>query len=481
MFTSTLEGVSTIMKTVVKAGTHGHSETDARRRHPTPRCSRGMKFTLCAAGIAALLSACSVVHEMRPSTRAQEKHVQALQKLQLEVMRYADGYVGTSTEAVNTLQRELTKPEQLLLLQNWKVQQATSAYTIASGPNAVTNALDMVVLATLSRMVVQDSWVSKDWGPRAKPLQATYVSLEANAWGLVGGVLNAEQTAQLHEVIDRWRAQHPNVTAVAYIHFRDFALSMGGTGPGEPNAPGGLFSLIGIDPFSGLDPAVQEIAQTRELAERTIYYLQRAPNLLDMQVERLTYQMAVMPDARAVLADAERISMIGTASTDLVNGLPDLLNQQRDALFRQLVQTLNESNASLDSLSGNVRATLLAGTDTANALHATLQSVQQLVSQFTSQPQAPPSSPPGPPFDITQYTAMLAQATLTARELNDLAQHADGTAVALKVVTQDAETRVSGMINHIFKLLVVLVFAIAAAVLMVLLAYRRLAPRMAHS
>ena len=470
-----------MMKRVVKSDTYVQSETGARHRHPTSSRSRGVKFTLCAAGIAALLSACSVVNEVRPSKRAQEAHVQQLQKLQLEVMRYADGYVGTSTEAVNTLQRQLTKSEELLLLQDWKVQQATSAYTIASGPNAVTNALDMVVLATLSRMVVQDSWVSKAWGPRAKPIQATYVSLEANAWSLVGGgVLTAEQTAQLHEVIDSWRAQHPNVTAVAYIHFRDFALSMGGTA-GEPSAPGGLFSLIGIDPFSGLDPAVQEIAQTRELAERTIYYLQRAPNLLDMQVERLTYQMAVMPDTRAVLADAERISMIGTASTDLVNGLPDLLNQQRDALFKQLVQTLSESNASLDSLSANVRATLLAGTDTANALHATLQSVQQLVSQFTSQPQTPPSSPPGPPFDITQYTAMLAQATLTARELNDLAQHADGTAVALKVVTQDAETRVNGMINHIFKLLVVLVFAIAAAVLMVLLAYRRLAPRMAHS
>jgi hypothetical protein len=75
---------------------------------------------------------------------------------------------------------------------------------------------------------------------------------------------------------------------------------------------------------------------------------------------------------------------------------------------------------------------------------------------------------------------MLQQATLTARELNDLAQHADGTAVALKVVTQDAETRVSGLINHVFMLLVVLVFAIALAVLMVLLAYRRLAARMAH-
>jgi hypothetical protein len=33
--------------------------------------------------------------------------------------------------------------------------------------------------------------------------------------------------------------------------------------------------MLGIDPLSGLDPAIREIEQTRALAERTIYYMQR--------------------------------------------------------------------------------------------------------------------------------------------------------------------------------------------------------------
>jgi hypothetical protein len=412
---------------------------------------------------------------MHPDKKAQEAHVAKLQELQLAVMRYADGYVGTSVEAVSTLQRQLTSSEDLLLLQNWKVAQATSAYTIASGPNALTNALDMVVLATLSRMVVGDTWVTEKLGPRAKPVQVTYVKLEESAWELVSTTLTPQQITRLHQVIDTWRAQHPNVRQVAYIHFTDFASSVGAPGPGESTGSSGLFGLIGIDPFAGLDPAVQEIAQTRLLAERTIYYAQRAPNLLDMQVERLGYQFAVMPDTKALMSDVGQVSGLAGASTGLVNDLPNLIDQQRDALFKQILQTLNQSNASLSSLAENVRATLQAGTDTANALHATLQSVQQLVGQFTSQPQTPPTSPPGPPFDINQYTAALEQATLTARALNDLAQHADGTAGALKVVVQDAESRVNGLVNHIFLLLVVLVFAIAAAVLMVLVGYRRLA------
>ena len=50
--------------------------------------------------------------------------------------------------------------------------------------------------------------------------------------------------------------------------------------------------MLGLDPLTQLDPAVREITQTRELAERTIYYMQRAPSLLDMQLERITYQLA---------------------------------------------------------------------------------------------------------------------------------------------------------------------------------------------
>ena len=37
-------------------------------------------------------------------------------------------------------------------MQNWRITQASAAYTIASGPNPTINALDMIVLATLSRM-----------------------------------------------------------------------------------------------------------------------------------------------------------------------------------------------------------------------------------------------------------------------------------------------------------------------------------------
>jgi hypothetical protein len=337
----------------------------------------------------------------------------------------------------------------------------------------------MVVMATLSRMVLDDSWVTEVYGARARPVQQTYHELEGRAWNLLSeGVLTDEQTARLHQIIDQWRAEHPNVKEVAYLHFVDFARSVGAPAAGEEKKPGNLFALVGINPFAGLDPAVQQIAQTRQLAERSIYYLQRMPDLMSMQVEQLTYQYAVLPETRAILTDVNRFSLVGSASDRLVRTLPDMLDTQREGLVKDLMRTLNTESASVGTLAVQLQATLKAGTDTANAVGGALETAQKITSQFAPTPGAPPPPPgqKGPPFDIRQYTAMLAQATLTAREINTLAQNADSMLPIVRGATQDAAARIVAVENHLFMLLVLLVFAAAAAALLAALAYRRLVP-----
>jgi hypothetical protein len=434
------------------------------------------RFLTCAVVLGLVLCGCRTIERADPRKRAAEEHTQQVRKLQLEVMRYADEYTGRTRESVTRFQGGLQSADERLLTQNWKVQQASAAYTIASGPNPVSNALDMVVLASLSRMVINDSWSGN--GEPALNVHETYRSLEAEAWQLVQGVLTPEQVASLRQTITQWRAQHPNVQAVAYIHFRDFAQA---TGPGAQNSPGtaNLLAIVGIDPLSNLDPAVQEIAQTRQLAERAIYYVQRAPDLLDMQVERLSYQFAAMPETRTLLTSVDRVSLIGSSSDRLVDNLPSLLDRQREALVAQLTETLNSQSATLGTLAGQLRSALQAGTDTATAVNGALQTFEKISGQFARNP-VPASAtpqPPGPPFDIRQYTAMLEQATLTARELENLAQRSDALVPALRSATQDAGFQVRSILDHLFVLLVLLVLVIAVAALLVVLAYRRITLR----
>src|SRR5687768_16498621 len=108
-----------------------------------------------------------------------ERHAIRLQEVQLKVMRYADDYGGRMRDPLAALSVQSASPERRLDVQNWRITQTTAAYTIASGPNPVVNALDMVVLATLSRLVVEHYWQSAP----------------------------DETTESLHEVVDRafWR------------------------------------------------------------------------------------------------------------------------------------------------------------------------------------------------------------------------------------------------------------------------------------
>jgi hypothetical protein len=380
-------------------------------------------------------------------------------------MRFADEYAGGVREALSEFQRTAKGPEERLAAQAWKVQQAESAYTIASGPNSVANALDMVVLATLSRMVVEDLWTNELYRERAQRILDVHRGLEERAWNLTDPLLTDSQSARLKEVIEEWRRQNPNVRFVAYIHFNDFAKSVGAPRAGEERSSGSLFSMLGLDPFTGLDPAVREIAQTRELAERTIFYLQRAPGLLDMEIEKLTYAIAVMPETKGLLANLDRVSLVGSAADRLSTSLPDILAHERQALISQLTQELDVHRETLSALTGEVRSTLEAGTETANALHSTLETLDRISARFPPRDKSAGANS-SPPFDIRDYTEMIRELSATTRDLNTLAQNVDSALPAVHRATQEAAGTLQQVTNRLFwQLLVLIVVAIVLTTL----------------
>jgi hypothetical protein len=407
------------------------------------------------------------------AARPSPEGAQQLQGLQVNVMRFADEYVGCMRETFNQAQQQAHSPEERLELQNWEVQQADAAYTIASGPNPVGDALDMAVLASLSRMVVEDEWVRDRYGSRAALVQATFRSLEGDAWQLLRGVVSDSQQQQLRQLIATWHAAHRDTRAVAYIRFRDLAAALGTAPSAGEGGPDNLLSLIGIDPFAQLDPAVREMTQMRQLAERSMYYAQRAPGLLDLQAERLTYQLAAMPETKSVLGDFGQAARLGSAADELVRTLPGLLDRERQATLSDIDRRLTVQSARLGSLAAQVRETLVAETAAADATNSTLQSFERIVRELSA-PGAAGSTSQAPPFDIRQYTQMLQELTVSARALDQLAQRADTLEPLLRTATGDAALQARQVLDHMFLLLVLLVLVIAAATLLTALLYRRL-------
>jgi hypothetical protein len=246
---------------------------------------------------------------------------------------------------------------------------------------------------------------------------------------------------------------------------------------GEAKRTDSLFSMLRIDPFNALDPAVREIAETRQLAERAIFYLQRAPGLLDMQIERMSYAFAVMPETKALLADLSRISLLGAAAEQLVNTLPQTLATERQALIAQLMGEIDSRAEAIGGVTDKLRATLMAGTDTANALHTTLESLDRITARFAARPGASPTEK-GPPFDIREYTAMLQELAATTRELNALVARVDGALPAVHRATEDVVLRVEDLAGTLFWRLVLLLAIGISLWLLAALAYRGTVVRM---
>ena len=433
-------------------------------------------------GLAALaLCGCSTIKHMLHMDRgaqAASQRAQQLLILQFRIMRFADGYVGAIIEPVQHFREASNSPEERFMAQNWLVSQATAAYTIATGPSAVVNALDMVVLATLSRMVIDDDWITERFGERATPLRVAYRSLEAQARDLAKEAVTPDQFAQLQKVIDEWRAQNPHIAAVSYVHFSDFAKSIGHPSPSEVESSTGVFHLLGIDPLSGLDPAVRELAQTREFGERAIFWAQRLPNLVDMQAELVADQFATTPETERLLANVDKSAQAAAAAGRLADELPGVLRQEREAAIRQFMDAITVETGRTRQLIIELRGTLQAGTATSNSLTTTIRAFDELVAQFEKpKPAGGPAAPPGRPFDITEYTAAAAQIARASDQLQQLIAGIEHGTPALAQSADRAAATLQGVVDHAYWRIVELIALLLAGGLVAALAYRGITRR----
>jgi len=153
-------------------------------------------------------------------------NVSTMDVLQLKVMRLADDYVATLAQAADDFSLQVGTPEGRLTGLKWKLGQATSAYTDASGVNPIINALDMLVLVTIARMVVEDYGV-ETYGTNALPLLDAHRKFEARAWELANAMLKPAQKLELQNMIQDWRAQHPHQRYIGPIRFIEFATALG--------------------------------------------------------------------------------------------------------------------------------------------------------------------------------------------------------------------------------------------------------------
>jgi hypothetical protein len=438
--------------------------------HP-PRLSRVAIVLLIAVSF---LSGCAVTNRLFRD-RAAEERAAALLQIQLAVMRFADEYTAWVTERVGVFQQSTDDPGERLAAQSWLVSQATSAFTIATGPNPELNAIDMLVFATLSRMVIEDRWVGELYGPRAEGLLIAHRGLEERAWNFAPMLLSEVQVIELRSGIEAWHRKNPVVRAVPFIHFEDFVFATGATPTGAASSTS-IFSFLGIDPLSNLDPAVRELAQTRQLAERAVYYGQRAPKLISMEAQRLAFELAMTPESAGLLENVDRIGGAAQTAGNLAADLPRLLAEERSAAIEQLTGILDERQGQLQALVVELRSTLEAGGTTSDSVRETIAALDVLLARF-DRPASATARSESRPFDVTEYTEALRVMGETAQQLQVLLGQADGKMPALNQASERATGQLVSLVDHVYWRLVQLILVLVAAGFIGALGYRAIVRR----
>jgi len=439
-------------------------------RYPDPLPRLLLALVACSI----LLSGCALTNRLFRD-RAAEERAAALLQLQLSVMRFADEYTARVDERVVVFQQATNDPGERLAAQSWLVSQATGAFTIAAGPNPELNAIDMLVFATLSRMVIEDRWVGELYGPRADGLLAAHKALESRVWGHADVFLTAAQIDELRTSIEVWHRDNPIGRAVPFIHLEDFAFATGATSAG-PSSSTSIFSFIGIDPLANLDPAVRELAQSRQLAERAVYYGQRVPKLISMETQRLAFEMAVTPESLRVLDSVDRIGGAAQATGNLAADLPRLFAEERSAAIEQLTGILDERQGELQALAAELRSTLEAGSTTSDSVRETIAALDVLLARF-ERPASATARTDSRPFDVTEYTEALRMLGETAQQLQVLLAQADGKMPALTQASEQATGQLASLVDHVYWRLVQLILVLVAAAVAGALGYRAIVRR----
>ena len=454
---------------------------------------------MCLIGGGLITTGCSL---LRPETSATKSDLQSISgvggkaratitvvTLQGDVMREADRFVAAVAQATDDFRARVGTTEARNAAQQWKLNEATVAIVTATGENPVLSAVDMVLLASLSRMVVEDYWVGEKFGAAARPLLETHRRLESNAWSVVAEVLTPGQQQELRERLLANRKQQPNQRYVTEVRVPELRAALNQV-PTEAQrrTSGSLFNLLYLNPLAGLDPTTQAIQQSRILAQRAMYYAQRAPMLLGWQVELTTYQLAAQPESRAVLSDVDEVAKATTVFAKTAEGLPKLVNDQREAAINQLLAgvanersnilaTLNSQEAQLRELLPQVRQTLTAGGDMADSVNGAVKSLDAFV-RYVSPPDTN-STPPlpdtnSPPFNVLDYGQAASQIGAMAGEVSALLVSVNQSVPQLTRVTQQATVDAKAVVNHAFRLGLVLVVVTGIVAVLVIWASHRL-------
>jgi len=391
-------------------------------------------------------------------------------ELQSLLMGFADDFSLGITHAATTLEEQAKTPEERVQIRRWKVSHGNGATILAAGPNAVISLLDLTGMATLGRMAWEEDWMPKTFGARGQALLEVHRRYEKDIWEITDRVLKPEHRTQLREIIKEWHDTHPEERFAAFVALCDYAKRRLQAPESVRTASGSFLSLVYLDPMAGLDPATQQLEQTRYVAERMLYYTQRAPGLLRLQGELLGSDLLASPEVKNFSSEITQFRETAQRFTDVTERLPERIGNEQKKLIDDVLKQQESLNGTLKQL----QETFRGGAAMADSVKEAARVLDTFAARVVSTNSAT-SGTNSRPFDVRDYgrsaeqiEQAAAQLTTTIQSLERLAaspawkQHGSEIQAAFK----GTESATQRLVQRIFWLaLALLVTAFALALL----------------
>ena len=371
---------------------------------------------------------------------AQPGVISTRQQLDDQIRRFADRYHARMSIAVDRMRENPLTPDQFQSAQYWRTMSRVSSVDIAIGSNAVTNLLDMMVLTSLSRMVIEQYWVPERFGEEyGQPLLDASRALEEDIWNMADAVLTPEQQSEMLTMIRNYRTGYPDQVNPWWIRMDQFS----GQRAARLNAikrSGGLLKEVRM--------ARETAEELQEYAERALFYTQRAPGIISSRMESAILQLLGGPQVEQMLEDSNRFV---DSIEQLVQAFEGL-SAKRLAAIEQLLEGLEQEREALfsDFSTASPEARLML-TD----LRAIVESAERISTSLNT------GNEPSEPIDIADYRALTEDVTQATIELTKLVDAVSGVTDSPDDIVAIVDHLVAGQERVLNRVLVILLISIA--------------------